>query len=468
MPVTQSWFNSDLWKNHYARTQRLGAGPQAKPPLPTPGSVVTPPASVTPPATPAPTLDLSGVGNAGQKAVAGPMTTPPAPSMVMPGQAQTTPPATPGAAVPPVPAATPATPAGPATGSVSNPGPYQGLEGDVLKQLASGVNGKAALPGTEAAMRRNRETLAQYAGGMERQAGARATKAGAIGQGTAATLGDDTKSDVLSKLAENAQNEEQIVSNEKQGLIDKATQAVQANQNLQQNREQFNANMAQRKVEFDKTFGSQESQQYLNQLERMAQDNPVLAEKLSNYLMGGKTGPVGEFTVEEKAKLAEYVKKKEVSQGKLDEVMGKILEGLPAQVAAGQQSSTDAAAAAGYAKTLSQLKPGEILPEADFQKMVAVGAIKSYNAGGIPKGQAGAETVLKDNPSGIINLQGQQFKVARGGKYGQSGVEFIELVDPATGKHYWHDELGKWYDKLPHGQTPNNMNKPIPSPLKGA
>lgn len=445
MPIGQSWFNSDLWKNHYQKTQRLGNQQQQAP--------VAGTATVAPPPAPGPpTLDLSGVGNAGQKPVAGPVTTPTPPSPVMP-----TPPTTPPA---------PAPSAAPAPGPLN--GAYQGLEGDVLRQIASGVNGTAALPGTEAAMRRNRETLAQYAGGMERQAGARATKSGAIGQGTAATLGDDTKSNVLSKLAENAQNETQIISTEKQGLIDRAGQAVQVNQA----REQFAASSAQRKEEFDKTFGSQESAKYLNQLERMAQDNPVLAEKLSNYLMEGKTGPVGAFTAEEKAKLAEFVKKKQGSQDKLDEVMSKILEGLPAQVLAGQQNSTDSTAAAAATNHLNTLKPGEYLSDAEFTALQKSSGIKQVTMDTMPKGAGPIREWLAQNPHGIVNVEGKQYKVVRGGRAATGSgtfnnqvrhTDWVEVIDTATGQtkyivapynndgksHGYSKEKAGIYDKPP-------------------
>lgn len=206
------------------------------------------------------------------------------------------------------------------------------LYGNVLDQLSGALKSDTPLPGTQAQIQQQREALATYARNAEARAGAQAAKGGSFGQGTANQMANAVRGDILGELANTELSNTQLVSDEKQALLDKAIQAGQFGMNRDDRRAEFSATMAQRKDEFTKTFGQQEAASYLNQLERISLDNPVLAAKLTDHLLAGKTGAVGAFTPQELEQIKTYVSKKQGQQDKLTDVMNKVLEGLPAQI----------------------------------------------------------------------------------------------------------------------------------------
>jgi hypothetical protein len=337
------------------------------------------------------------------------------------------------------------------------------LYGSYLDQIAAGVNSDKPLPGTAAAISANREALATYAKSAEARAGMTAAKNGSLGQGTANTMGQAVRSDVLGQLANTELKNTQLVSDEKQKLLDAARQAGQFEQtrsqdqqridnqdsqfktssgqeqqrinnqsdqfgrtlnqnqgqfdaNLEQNKSQFNATLEQRKSEFDKNFDSNTSNDYRNTLERLAQD------KLTNYLLDGKTGAVGNFTPEEVQQMKELAAKKTTQDDKLTSVYNTILDSLGTEVKNKGVEEQAAAAKAEEARKVEELTKKmngltgtqSLAPE-DFKTLEANGAIPKYGLSEIPTGKAGYDELKAKTTSGIISIGGEQYHVTGGG-----------------------------------------------------
>lgn len=312
------------------------------------------------------------------------------------------------------------------------------LYDDVLKQLAEGINSDKPLPGTAAQIAQNRQALATYAKGAQAAAGRLAAKGGSLGQGTANSLGQKTRQDVLTQLSNAELENTKLVSAEKQGMINDALQAGQFgktaaeqirefNTNMKQRQaeatessRQFNETMAQRKAEFDTNFGAQEAASYRNQLERMAVDNPVLAAKLTDYLLDGKTGALGSFTAEEKAQIAKYAAEKKGQQDKLTAVYDKILESLPDQIKTANNASTDAETARLEEKTrtelvkkLNTMPAGNFLSEDEFKTLEGSQDLQKFTLETLPRSQDGMQTLLQKSPSGIISIGGKQYRYVK-------------------------------------------------------
>jgi len=350
----------------------------------------------------------------------------------------------------------------PAPGVPANPGQAPDVYGSVLKQLADGLNG-APTPGTQAAITQSREAVAQYAKAAQNRAAAVAAKNGSIGQGTANTMANAVRGDVLGELANSELNNAQLVSNEKQAFIDKAMQAGQFAQNRADNNAQFAATMEQRKAEFDKNFGATEAANYRNQLERMALDNPVLASKLTNYLLEGKSGAVGGFTSQEKAEIQKYVADKKGQQDKLTEVMNSIIGAIPGQIEAGNKVTADATKKAeeqtqldGYTKKLNTLPAGGYLTEDEFKALEASGGVKRYSAQNLPTDTQGYQALVASTPHGIISVDGVQYRIGAfsqprtgAGTFSnqERHTDVIELIAPNGTKKYAYD--GKIADTPP-------------------
>lgn len=251
----------------------------------------------------------------------------------------------------------------------ATPGKSDVLYDSVLDHLTESISSDEPLPGTAAAIRQRREALAQYAKNAEARAGAMAARGGSLGQGTANTMALDTRQDILSHLADAELDNVQAVSAEKQSLINQATQVGQ-----------FGKTFDQRKSEFEKTFGAEQAALYRNQLERLAVDNPVLATKLTNYLLEGKTGALGAFSPAELQQMRDYTAKKQGQQDKLTEVMNKVLENLGKDVdkAANpaptpgeqQQTALDKAVAGKDLKSLTQADWSEIMADPNKLRQV--------------------------------------------------------------------------------------------------
>ncbi len=337
----------------------------------------------------------------------------------MPGQTPITIPKTPAAgAVPdqvvdmpgPAPITVPKT-AAPTTTPGATPSSSDALYDDVLKQLAAGINSDQPLPGTAAAIQQNRQALATYAKGAQAAAGQVAARGGSLGQGTANQLGQQTRQDVLGRLANTELENTKLVSAEKQGLIDKAIQAGQYGKTLQEGSRQFNENLGQRRTEFEKTFGAEESRNYINTLERMSVDNPILAAKLTDYLLDGKTGKLGDFTATEREQIKTYAAEKKGQQDKLTAVYNKILEGIPGQINEGNAEAEKSKNITTYTEKLNKLGPNDVLTDDEFKTLEGAGSIPKYTLSTLTVSQDGLKEIQAKSPSGVISLAGEQYKV---------------------------------------------------------
>lgn len=186
------------------------------------------------------------------------------------------------------------------------PVPYaQQVANTAMQKLAQGLNGPSA--GTQAAMDQANETMAQYARQVEAQAGARAAKTGALGQGSANALADDTRQNIMARLAQTTQANTQLVSDEQKSFMDRAIQAGEASQNIQNQTRSLD-------------------QASMQMLERLGGDIPVVATKLMDFAMGKTTGAL---TPEEKTQLntwyAEQKAKGEKLEGNIDKLIEKAI-----------------------------------------------------------------------------------------------------------------------------------------------
>ncbi len=380
------------------------------------------------------------------------------------------------------------------------------LYGSYLDQIAKGINDDKPLPGTAAAISANREALATYAKSAEARAGMTAAKNGSIGQGTANSMGQAVRSDILGQLANTELKNTQIVSDEKTKLLESARQAGQFEQTrsqdqqridnqssqfdrtfeegrtefntttglrqqeinnqkdqfgktLEQNKSQFDATLAQRKNEFDKNFDATTANEYRNTLERLAQDNPVLATKLTNYLLDGKTGAVGNFTPEEVQQMKDLASKKTEQDDKLTSVYNTILDSLGTEVKNKGVEEQAAAAKAEEARKVEELTKKmngltgtEMLGAEDFKSLETNGAITKYGLSEIPTGKSGYDQVKAKSTSGIVSIDGAQYRVTGGGtkKVYDSGsnpfasdqhIDYLTVVNAAgETKYIWSSD----------------------------
>lgn len=323
-----------------------------------------------------------------------------------------------------------------------------------LDAILKGVQDDQPLPGTQAAITQSRQAVATYAKSAQNRAAMQAAKTGAIGQGTANTMANAVRGDVLGELANSELNNTKLVSAEKQGLIDKAVQAGQFGMQRDDQRQQFVANMEQRKLEFDKNFGADEAQSYRNQLERMATDNPILASKLTNYLLEGKTGALGEFTPQEKADITKYAAEKKGQQDKLTEVMNTIIGAIPGQLAASNKADADAAKKAEEAaalgesvKRMNSLSADQFLTEADFKALEASQDIKRLSLSSMPTGpEANASYAGK-----VVSIDGKQYRYVKSDNITtdwksrgllpdkRAHTSYVEAVDSSGKRVYIYD-----------------------------
>jgi len=358
----------------------------------------------------------------------------------------------------------------PAATTTFTPPPQSGpdaLYDNALGQIADGLQDKP-LPGTQAAILQNREALATYAKRAEAAAGAQAVKGGALGQGTANQMAQGVRGDILSELANTELQNTQLVSNEKQALIDKAVQAGQFGQTMDARKNEFSATMNQRAGEFEKTFGANEAGNYRNQLERMAMDNPVLAGKLTDYLLAGNTGAVGSFTPEEKEQIKTFVAKKQGQDDKLTDVMNTIIGAIPGQVAAGTKADADAQKKADDATVLqervgrmSNLAADKFLEEADFKALEASQDVKRFTLTTIPAGAEATQTY----GGKVISIDGKQYKYVKSDNITTSwdsrgilpdkrdATTYVEVVD-SSGAHKFI------YNGQVHDAPPKKDNNP--------
>lgn len=205
--------------------------------------------------------------------------------------------------------------------------PYADLDRTVLSRIEEGLQGPSQA--VQTMMRQGNEAVAQRARQLESAAGARAAKSGMIGQGNENTLADDVGRDILSTLSKQQQDNTILVGNEQQQFLSQAQDALQRQQQQQQ---AYNAAIGQ-----------------------LAQSNPVLAAKFTQFMLTGGSGEIGDFTPAEQAELAAWVaENKEMNDLIREETLARIDSLRTGQGGSVQRDTIQAAI---NAKDLSTLTP---------------------------------------------------------------------------------------------------------------
>lgn len=329
-------------------------------------------------------------------------------------------------------------------------GAGSGLYGSALDILAGNIKDSAPLPGTAAAISQRREAVAQFAKQAEARAGAQATQQGSIGQGTANAMEQGVKSDILNQLSNAELQNVQAVSAEKQGMLNSALSVGQA-------KEQFDTTMAQRKSEFDRNFGAEEGSKYTNMLERMSQDNPVLAAKLTNYLLSGKSGAVGEFTPEEVQQMKDFQAKKGVQDEKLNDIMGKVLESIPGQIAASNkadaQATSEADNTALIQSALKKTRSGAALSPDESGALLASGKLSVLVPAQVQSYGFDSSQYLNSEAGGLVKIGNKIAKVVPESGTSPGGKQYSGAAFEVGGQLYTIVG-GKWYKFDPNAQYP--------------
>ncbi len=283
-------------------------------------------------------------------------------------------------------------------------GQYGGLESDVLGQVRKGISGPT--DAVKSMITRGNEAVALKAKQVEGQAGARASAAGSLGQGTAANLGQGAQQDILSTLSDANLKNTELVGNEQSQMLDRASGMVQ--------------------------MDNQKQQAYQSTLAGLAASNPTLAAKLQDYLVGGGHGTIGAFTPAEQAEMKAAAEKAGAKQDVLDQIDQLNLENLK-----------------GTSKTqLTDQQNSQKLAELRTKSYQSINwndpANKSYLAQ-LPNENPIAtftdpsevDDYVKNNPGAIIKFGGQPYKVVQSNQSwisdGGSKVKTI-VVDGPSGR----------------------------------
>ena len=327
----------------------------------------------------------------------------------------------------------------------------------------------AGLDGTPSAAVQNQITAAREMIAKASQAAARQTArdvsvSGALGQGTQNAALTGLRQSAVEQLANTELGNSQLVANEQEQMRQAAINAYENSKNREQNQSQFetNANQNQQQIDnqaaqFEKNLASADRSTMLNALERMSVDNPVLAAKLTDYMMKDGSGAIGAFTDSEKAQINKYVADKKTTQDKLDAANIKLLDSLPGMIDANNNSQSDAQKEAERQKAVSEatrklqsLQPGQKLSDSDFATLNAANAIPKATLITIPKYTETANW-LKDNPTGIVSIEGQQYKVLEGGRtrtgagttrVQERHTDWVKVIDPAgVTKYIWDNGI---------------------------
>lgn len=247
------------------------------------------------------------------------------------------------------------------------------LDQDVLARVQEGLKGPSQA--TQILMRQGNEAVAQRAKMLQGQAGARIASSGAIGQGTAAQLGAAAERDILQTLARQQQEntllgakEQQDYLQQAQGLLSRADQRQQA---------------------------------YVSHLSALAQNNPVLAAKLTDYMMSGGQGSIGEFTPEEQAQLAEWISQNKEMQDLLNEYLrSEISSGFSEQQAGQTKARIDA------------LGSMTELDMSDPQVVAYLGSLKNTDPRTLAVGK-NLDKFAEDNAGEVVKIGGGIYRVIR-------------------------------------------------------
>jgi len=287
---------------------------------------------------------------------------------------------------------------------------------DALAELSGAAAGEG-LSGTNAAIAKGRQGLAAATKQAEARAGALAQSTGALGQGTANSLAQQTKMSVLQELSGQEMGFAELRGQDQKEAIDKIIGAEQAEkddiiaaesielqksgQNLTieqlnrqfshmdaqllesiatriQNGEQFNQSRLDDLYKFDKSmeltekqwtaeFGAEQGNNYMNALLELSVDNPVLARKIQNHLLTGGEGDLGAFTPDEIAEMERLKTKAEEEENNINNIYSKQLELLEKQIDA--ETTTVTGTLAG--QTAFETKFTSAFTSGDYSKITA-------------------------------------------------------------------------------------------------
>jgi|GEM_PF-4795959 len=213
----------------------------------------------------------------------------------------------------------------------------------------------------------------------------------------------------------NLQQDKSISSSERQQDKSIASSERQQGKAIASSELQQDKALASSNAQFDKSLATNDRTSLLNMAERLGVDNPVLQAKLTDYILAGGTGEIGSFTPQEKTQIQDYLAKKQGTQDKYDGVLQKILESVPGQIDASNQTLADEKVASEKTKSidnaktaLGSLKNGAFLDNQQFSLLLESGDIPKATAKTVPKD---AGKFLSENPSGIISVDGEQYRI---------------------------------------------------------
>jgi len=176
----------------------------------------------------------------------------------------------------------------------------------------------------------------------EGAAGGVAAREGALGQGTANLYGQKVRAGAMKEMAGQELGYTKLLSEEQGKYAETAlkegrfqTTEARLSRGQEISAEQFQQTLTQRKSEFDQTFGLEKSTNYMNQLLEMSVDNPTLSAKLSDYLLTGKSGAVGEFTDAEITEIKAAAEKAKAREGQVENIYDLVLANLEKELTGG-------------------------------------------------------------------------------------------------------------------------------------
>lgn len=410
--------------------------------------------------------------------------------------------------------------------------PEDEVYNSAIKSIGDSLNSGKPSDVLQAQITARREAVATAAKGAQKMAAAQIAQTGATGQGTANRVGQEVRAGNIAELSKAEGEAIQAVGAERQSNVNKAIELGQAAKNraltergvvvqekglgleekriglderrvkvseeafglskeefanrksefaqsfgldkekFDEGKRQWDEGRADRKSEFDQTFGLQKSSQYLQTLERLALDNPVLSKKLTDHLLTGKDGALGAFTDAELKEIKAYTEKKDAQDAKLQEVMNKVLEGLPAQIDKANQATGPEKQVAAVDKSVKD-KDISKLVEADWKaivddpeqmrKLKEAGLvtdaatkdvpIKEYNDGRTDKNIRNYKETYSDlQPGKVISYNGEVYEVLEVGvKKNESGNmnntygrAYTKVKNKRTGKEEFILPSGRW------------------------
>lgn len=268
----------------------------------------------------------------------------------------------------------------------------------------SGVAAGKGKSGTNAAIAEGRQALAAASKQAQAQAGAAAQREGALGQGTANSLSQQTRLSTLQEMAGQELGFAQLRQADQDAAIDRIIQAEQAEKddiisaegielqksgqylNIEQmNRQfdhmdadlrekiaariqagkQFDINQLNDIYKFEKSmeltekqweaeFGAEQANRHMAHLLELSVDNPVLAKKIQSHLLTGGTGDLGDFTADEVAEIERLKQRAEQQEDDVNNIYAKQLELLDKQLTAETVTATEELA--GKAETASNIQ----------------------------------------------------------------------------------------------------------------